>query len=443
MPSSPSTPYWRPPRTPYLDPTGALPVSDLVSSLRPWQGIGGAVGGAVGGGEVEMLLPPITASLAEPSTEEAEEGDLWLETDLSVDTDTTPPRLSYDPPGTGVTSPVDGQVWLTAAEGGVALAGEAATLTGRSSGDTLPDGLEGYTVARLGTTADGVGFVVTYSGAAVYDGAREEWQDVPLHVFDGSEWDQISVGLPDGLAEAVENEDYGAEVAGGFYAGIIDTSQSGAILPEDEYQTPLRYALIVSPRDMTSNLRWSESSRDVQEAKTLWNGLKAQESLVAPDGDATFPAFDYCHNISDDGGTLWTGEGYGSELGDVSRWYLPSWEELSLLYWRFKPTTSSNDTSSISGDFPDDTFGNGRVQSSDPPLPPYTSNTPEQTSSAKFRSGGDEELERIGISDREHHSATWQSSSTVYTMWTNDGAPTNRDQDDARVIRPVRRVILP
>jgi len=224
----------------------------------------------------------------------------------------------------------------------------------------------------------------------------------------------------------IEDLRAGDPVFGGFFAGIIDTNQPGAILSEDQYQTPLRYALIVSPRSLQTNLEWRTTSATVVEAQTRWNGLAAQEALTP---SATFPAFNYCNNLSfpDDGG---------------SKWYLPALDELTEAYWRLKPTTGNNSTGTRGGDFPDDDFNNGELFSSEPQRPPFTSGTPEQTDVADFQAGADEEFVEVGGTARFFFSASWRSSLGGWDVNFTNGTPNSQQLTDARPVRPFRRVVL-
>ena len=212
---------------------------------------------------------------------------------------------------------------------------------------------------------------------------------------------------------------------GGFFAGIIDTNQPGAILPEDQYQTPLRYALVVSPRSLQTDLRWRSANTTVVSAQTRWNGLAAQEA-------STFqlPAFEYCDGLPfpDDGG---------------SKWYLPALDELTEAYWNLKPTTDDNSTGTRAGDFPDDEFNRGELFSSDPQRPPFTAGTPEQTDATDFQEGGDQEFIEVGGTNRSFWSASWRSSTTAWFVAFANGLPGIDGQTTTLRVRPFRRVVLP
>jgi len=223
--------------------------------------------------------------------------------------------------------------------------------------------------------------------------------------------------------------DIGDPFMGGFFAGFIDTNQPNAILPEDQYQTPLRYALVVAPRSLQIDAEWRDSRSTVVEAQTMWNGLAAQEALTP---DTTFPAFDYCNSLPfpDDGG---------------SKWYLPALNELTEAYWRLKPTTDDNFVGTSGRAFPDDDFNNGELFSSDPQRPPFTVGTPEQTDVTDFQEGGDPEFIDVGGTSRVFWSASNASGGSFGRAWNvnfADGRPSGNSQDITRRVRPFRRVVL-
>lgn len=215
----------------------------------------------------------------------------------------------------------------------------------------------------------------------------------------------------------------------GFFAGIIDTNQSGAILPEDQYQTPLRYALIVSSRSLQNNAQWRTSLATVTQARTRWNGLAVQEALMP---DSRFPAFEYCQSLPflNDG---------------ASRWYLPALDELTEAYWNLKPTTGPNATGTTGpSDFPNDSFQRGELFSSVPQRPPFTFGTPEQTDVTDFQDGGDEEFVEVDGTSRAFWSASWLNSSIAWDVGFSNGLPlVSGLQTNTLRVRPFRRFILP
>jgi hypothetical protein len=210
----------------------------------------------------------------------------------------------------------------------------------------------------------------------------------------------------------------------GFYAGIIDTTQSGAIDAADDYQTPLRYALIVAPKSLEEeDIAWRTSTATVSGASTRWNGLAAQNALAS----ATYPAFNYCEGLS-----------FASDGG--SKWYLPALDEMELLYRNFNPTTNSNETGARSLDvFPADAWNNGDNDASDPTGAEYTASVPARTALSDWQSGGSE-----AFAAGRTWSASWRSSTNAWFQ-DFDGGRQDYGTQTATVdfyVRPVRRVLL-
>jgi len=214
----------------------------------------------------------------------------------------------------------------------------------------------------------------------------------------------------------------GEAAFGGYYAGIIDTTQSGAIDAADDYQTPLRYLLIVAPLSLESSSQaWRSTSATVSGASTRWNGLAAQNALAS----ATYPAFNYCNGLT-----------FPSDGG--SKWYLPALDELELIYRNFKPTTDNNTTGTRSlGTFPAVNWSNGANKASDPTGAAYTTTVPARTSLSDWQSGGAQAL-AAGF----YWSATWRGSTTAWAQSFDSGYQSSGTQTAASRVRPVRRVVL-
>ena len=243
--------------------------------------------------------------------------------------------------------------------------------------------------------------------------------------------------LPDGLQDAIDSDDFGAEVAGGFFAGVIDPDPGGMDAGE-VYTTPQRYALIVAPQSLTGgrdsgtgDLEWCDSSTNVPDARTRWNGLAATQAML--DANLTNSIADYVDGLNtsdpppDDGG---------------SPWYIPALDELDLIYRMLKPTSGSNDTAVRDSDFPAGQYPDWGNPSSDPQFDPITSGDPPQTDVAAFQEGGDQAF--AGFTDWYWSSSEGSDSDAWFQYFAflpgrqHDVTKTNSNGS----VRPVRRVEL-
>ena len=211
---------------------------------------------------------------------------------------------------------------------------------------------------------------------------------------------------------------------GGYYAGIIDTTV-GNILAADYLQTGLRYALIVSPKSLEStSLAYKTSGTTTPNTSlTRWNGLVASNAMVG----STFPAGNYTNFLS-----------YPSD--GASKWYLPSMDELELLYRNFKPTTDANLVEArYATDFPGTVAGDGENMSSAPQRGAYTSGAPIQTMLSSFQVGGSQALDGTGF---YYISSTENNSIYSWAQTMLSGATTIVNATVAKRVRPVRRLLL-
>ena len=167
----------------------------------------------------------------------------------------------------------------------------------------------------------------------------------------------------DSTAIAVPTEP-GTPFEGGFYAGRFRIGEQ-------------LFALIVAPKAAgeLTECAWLPEYRDVPGATSCCDGLANTEAMAAA------------------GST--TAQGARAlDIGGFSDWYVPSRDELELLYRNLKPTTEENACSFRDGDNP----------SSAPTGYPYAEASPAQTSAQAFQAGGSEAFE-----------AAWYWSSTQYS----------------------------
>lgn len=153
----------------------------------------------------------------------------------------------------------------------------------------------------------------------------------------------------------------GSPFGGGFFAGHLLVAG-------------VAYALIVAPRGEGEHEEapWSESSKAVPGARSFFDGLANTDAMA----DAGSELAKWARNL---------------RIAGNDDWYLPSRDELEILYRSFKPTDEENYC--WRGDNP----------SSVPVGYAYSRDNPAQTSVEIFRAGGDEAFEE-----------DWYWSSTQY-----------------------------
>jgi len=309
---------------------------------------------------------------------------------------------------------------------------------------------------RRGTTAEHDSFTGAQSEAThdtdrnslvVHDGSTQG--GFALATEDSVGVDLIQNGVDPAVARAVAYNDIGAPVAGGYFAGVIDTIK-GTIQANDDYQTGLRYAVIVAPKELeggrdsspasgltTGDLQWDTARTTAGEPGTLtrWNGLEATNAIIAKN-NTNYQVHDFieeCRNQYPAPAT--TG---GSE------WYLPAMDELELLYRNFKPNYADNDTHNFPRNFPG-SQPSGTNPSSDPTSPQNSNNprVPEKTPVIGFRDNEAAaiDLERYwSTTDADEDGRAWDQLFTISGFEGLQRAST-KDRTSSSV-RPVRRVVL-
>jgi len=261
--------------------------------------------------------------------------------------------------------------------------------------------------------------------------------------------DLIQDGVDPSVARAVAYNDIGAPVAGGYFAGVIDTIK-GTIQANDDYQTGLRYAVIVAPKELeggrgsspapgltTGDLRWDTARTTAGETGTLtrWNGLEATNAIIAKN-NTNYQVHDFieeCRNQYPAPAT--TG---GSE------WYLPAMDELELLYRNFKPNYVNNRDDTRSRNFPG-TQVVGTNPSSDPQGSQYENNprVPEKTPALGFRETEAAAIDQSrfwSTTDTDEDGRAWGQGFTDSNVEGLQFALPKGDADSS--VRPVRRVVL-
>ncbi|MBP4048992.1 DUF1566 domain-containing protein [Chromobacterium violaceum] len=188
----------------------------------------------------------------------------------------------------------------------------------------------------------------------------------------------------------------GTPFEGGFYAGQIRVDDA-------------IFALIVSPKAQgETDMLWGEYGKDIANARSCFNGLENTKAMREAGSELARWALELSINGHAD-------------------WYIPSRDELEMLYRAFKPTSEENDCS----------FRDGDNASSIPVGYPYTEQAPAQTAVSAFQEGSEEAF-----------TAVWYWASTQYSPYGawfqdfDDGYQYHHLKDYELRARAVRRILI-
>lgn len=188
----------------------------------------------------------------------------------------------------------------------------------------------------------------------------------------------------------------GSTFEGGFFAGRF--ALDGKV-----------YALIVSPKAQGEHddIAYGEYGQEITGAGNFNDGMANTIAMA----DAGSEMARLALNLNIDGHT---------------DWYIPSRDELELLYRNLKPTTSSNYV-----------YRHGENPSSVPVGYPYTETSPAQTAVEAFQSGGAEAFE-----DEWYWSSSQFSALSAWDQDFVDGYQNSSGKSYEFRARAVRRLII-
>ena len=193
----------------------------------------------------------------------------------------------------------------------------------------------------------------------------------------------------------------GQAYGGGFYAGKISTTADGVAT----------HYLIVAPKASGENSgrTWGVYGTTTGITSDI-NGPTNSASLAAL--GASYEAAKFCEDLT---------------IGDYSDWYLPAKNELEVLYYFLKPTTTANYTGSGS---------NANAVSPEPISTNYTSGSPAQTSAGiGFRTG-----ETDAFASAYYWSSTEYVANSAWVQGFDDGLQGSFNKGGSIYVRAVRRV---
>ena len=184
----------------------------------------------------------------------------------------------------------------------------------------------------------------------------------------------------------------GTPIEGGFFAGLININGE-------------QFGVVVSPKD-TGDLEgtWGKYDQET-DATSICDGAANTQAMATAGSEIA------AHVLALD-------------LNGHADWYIPSRDELELVYRNLKPSTTGNYKGYRSGENPTSTpIGLG-----------YTPDTPTQTPVSEFQSGGDQAME-----ERWYWSSTQYSAYSAFVQDFDDGDQSLGDKDHRLRVRAVRR----
>ena len=199
----------------------------------------------------------------------------------------------------------------------------------------------------------------------------------------------------------------GQAYGGGFFAGQISTAGNGIA----------DYNLVVGPvASAQASLSWKNANTATAGADSAINGPQNTADMVADGNSTTYPSAHFCNDLV---------------TGGYSDWYMPAKNEIQIIYYFLKPTTTANNTGYGS---------NANAVSPQPISTNYTSGSPAQTSAVIFQTGGTEAL-----TPESYWSSTEASNSQAFCQQFGYGSSSQNNKNytySSFRVRAIRRVAV-
>ncbi|QLG89833.1 DUF1566 domain-containing protein [Chitinibacter bivalviorum] len=187
-------------------------------------------------------------------------------------------------------------------------------------------------------------------------------------------------------------------MGGGFYAGRIMIDGKA-------------FALIASPKaEGETEKEWISDYQDVPGAKSYNDGLANTIAMAEAGSELAQWARDL-------------------RIADHDDWYIPSQDELEIIYRNLKPTARENSQ-----------YGRAGINvSAIEPTRPYTPELPAQTQAEAFQEGGDEAFETEWYWTSTQHAS---DSNYAWIQYLDNGNQTNYFKTNEFRARAVRRLAI-
>ena len=204
----------------------------------------------------------------------------------------------------------------------------------------------------------------------------------------------------------------GEEALGGYFAGYLADQADGVA----------DYGLIVAPASTVVTRAWKTSGSLTTHTNSPWDGATNTSDI----NNSSHPAAQYCAGLT---------------TGGYSDWYLPSFAELEIAYYNFKPTTTANYTGSSLTSGPRGFDGNWYTSPSRFDYYFQTPGDPAQTSITAFQSGNAQAFNAaVHWTSNQHTAYTSASASDATGIDFSDGRLNPyRTKTFANYVRAFRR----